>query len=69
MSGPLGNQLRLGKHQDSRVNKTNCFPRDLRTRPRYLPPFIRHPFFLMSTCLYYQAFVISFFILLGCSQP
>ena len=42
MSGPLGNQLvlfsweswcfpwlRLGKHQDSRENKTNCFPRDL----------------------------------------
>ena len=42
MSGPLGNQLvlfsleswcfprhRLGKHQDSREDKTNCFPRDL----------------------------------------
>ena len=22
-------RLRLGKHQDSRENKTNCFPRDL----------------------------------------
>ena len=42
MPGPSGNQLvlfsleswclprlRLGKHQDSRENKTNCFPRDL----------------------------------------
>ena len=38
MSGPWGNQLvlfslavscRLGKYQDSRENKTNCFPRDL----------------------------------------
>ena len=42
MSGPSGNQLvlfsleswcfprlRCGKHQDSRENKTNCFPRDL----------------------------------------
>ena len=42
MSGPSGNQLvlfsleswcfpqlRLGKHQDSWENKTNCFPRDL----------------------------------------
>ena len=37
MSGPWGNQLvlfslvscRLGKYQDSRENKANCFPRDL----------------------------------------
>ena len=35
MSGTSENQLgfrdsRLGKHQDSRENKINCFPRDLK---------------------------------------
>ena len=51
MSGPSGNQLvlfsleswcfprlRLGKHQDSRENKTNCFPRDLTLNVYYSPP-------------------------------
>ena len=35
MSGTSRNQLGfrdfgLGKHQDSRENKTNCFPRDMK---------------------------------------
>ena len=29
---------RLGKHQDSRENKTNCFPRDLTLNVYYSPP-------------------------------
>ena len=50
MSGPSGNQLvlfslesrcfprlRLGKHQDSWENKTNCFPRDLTLSVYYFP--------------------------------
>ena len=43
MSGPSGNQLVLFfplspdvMHQDSRENKTNCFPRDLTLRAQYL---------------------------------